>query len=332
MSEPREPSSTYYKDIAVDPAATVCLRSSLDTLVDVVNVQTGQRVSLHETVFSFGGQRLAVSDDTEHFIAGSWGNPGGGGVACYETRTGRPIWHNRQMGRPQLIDYERTTDSWYVSRSAGGTLLLDRRTGTPRARIKGCFRGLCGHDPNGMCLVEHRNGVEIIDPRSGNALGMVRMPRMYEWIAGKDQYGYDDRVTTASFPSAEYQCQVRDRFWAISADASGDRLIIAHNSGSLQCFTISDGKMHWELPAPLRSHFLAVGICERDGVVWGRCWSIDNGGVDALWEVDLKRGKLRSERAFPRASGDGVFRRDATVYVDGSGILDLRTGAKQPFN
>jgi len=318
----QEPSASYCHDIAVDPAAKVCLRGSSDTLVDVVDVGSGTRVALHETILSFGGLRLAISDDTRHFIAGSWGNPRGGGVACYETTSGKMVWHNRKLNRPQILGFESTTGRWFVSLDRGGTFFVERQSGEPVVTMRGSLREKLGNDADGNCLITSRTAIEVIDPRTGTIRRTLKPPPMYEWIAGINKFGHDDKVMTASYRHDDHQNKLIDRLNVLSSACVEDRVVIAHSGGAMQCLDITTAALLWETLPPPRSHFLDVGIDRNRNTVWARCWDFWRGGDTEGWELALDSGTIRARHpSNPTAGHNCVFCDQGRLMIDETGMF-----------
>lgn len=62
-------------------------------------------VSDFDTVFSFGGNRLALDASGERCVAAGWTGGQRGGVACYEATTGKLIWHRPDLRQTQRLRF-----------------------------------------------------------------------------------------------------------------------------------------------------------------------------------------------------------------------------------
>ncbi len=323
MSDSEKPSAKNWHDLVVDPKGRICLRGGAKTWVDVIEVANGRRLACHKTILNCGGQRLAISDDTRHFIAGSWGHPDGGGVACYETNTGHLVWHSRNLKSPQLLSYEPTSDSWLISLDKGGTFFINRMTGKIKFQLRGSFRNLLGFTKD-ECLIDARSTIERVDPRSGVVVGKLKVPRMFEWVAGKTKWGTEDRVMAASRTNDLYSNTERKRLSILDGDAANDCLVVAHVGGALQCFSLLSGKMVWETLPPLYSNFLTVGIATSTKHVWAVCRNLQHGSPVELWCLALRDGSIHSKNTWPDSMGrSGVFCNGGSYFVDGMGVIDL---------
>lgn len=332
MQEPREPSATYCQEVAVDPFGRLCLRTSSESLVDVVDVETGKRVAIHETVYSFGGHRLAISDDLQHFIAGSWGNPKGGGVACYETLTGKCVWHNRTLSRPQYVAYERHSDSWFVSMATGGTVFASRFRGMPKSKLRGSSRHFLGNFHE-KCVVTHKQGVALANPADGCEEVVVKFPQMYEWLEGKDRYGEPLRIMHASTASSYHDSRKCRPTGVLAASVDGDSVVVAHVAGVMQCYSLSSGALCWETIPPPLSHFLTVGIARSDAIVWAHQWPYQHGGPTSLWRLDLASGRVLSKQVWRFGNPCfSAFCRAGTLCVTAAEQVKLPRTVTRRFN
>jgi outer membrane protein assembly factor BamB len=319
------PTTKHYHDFVCDPEGRVGLRASSETFVEVLDLHKGVSRGVIETVFSFGGQRLAIADDTEHFLAGSWGNHRGGGVACYSTRSGELLWHNRTLGRPQLLNYVSSTDCWYVTRDRGGSAFVDRHTGRVLSAVRGSYRKLLGLDTLGHCLINAPDRIDIIDSRSGQVVGRITPPTVYEHVQPDDPQCL--RRTHSLRPSEQPPAVSRAQLWksvgVLSSAVAGDRLIIGLVGGSLSCLSIDDGRVLWELEEHEATHFLWCGVCESRGVVWAP-WHIQHGStrIVELWEIRLDDGALLARHPWIGRL-DGAVCRDGTHWASGEFVLRL---------
>lgn len=327
---PREPSKSYYHECDVDPAGTICLRASNETLIDVIDVASRRRVALHETIYSFGGERLALSDDTRHFIAASWGNPAGGGVACYDTKSGERIWWRRDLKAVQQLRFEPLTGGWFVARDRGGTHLVDRMTGADVWRLRG-ERDLVGVDSSHGIIIASRKAIEAVDPRLGERRFVVRPPLMYDWIDGKSLAGYDKNLLTAMHKDPRYECRPTDSLIVVAASVQHGLALVSRMGGPLLCFDLAGRSLRWATQPVSGNHFLVLGA-SRDGQrVWGMMPRPPGNCDPNVWAFSIASGDLVSTAYIPMIDSGGTVCRDGDAFVTGSGLVHLESGSVEEF-
>ena len=102
--------------------------------VQIWDVKTRAVVSEFETLFSFGGHRLTLDPLGERCIAAAWKAGKRGGVACYETNTGKLIWHRQDLRQTQRVRFSPRGEAAWCVPDSGATKLLDAANGkTPDA-------------------------------------------------------------------------------------------------------------------------------------------------------------------------------------------------------
>jgi hypothetical protein len=327
---PREPSKSYSHECDVDPAGTICLRASNETLIDVIDVASRRRVALHETIYSFGGKRLALADDTRHFIAASWGNPAGGGVACYDTMSGERIWWRRDLKAVQKLRFEPLTGGWFVARDRGGTHLVDRMTGADVWRLRG-ERDFVGVDSSHGIIIASRKVIEALDPRSGERRFAIRPPLMYEWIDGKTPGGYDNRLLAAMHEDPRYECRPTDDLNPVAGSVRHGFALVSTVGGPLLCFDLASRSLRWAVQPVMGNHFLVLGASGEGQRVWGMMPRPPGNYEPNVWAFSTASGDLISSAYIPVIDSGGTVCRDGEAFVTGRGLVHLNSGIVEEF-
>jgi WD40 repeat protein len=97
--------------------------------VQIWDVEKGKCVNEFETLFSFGGPRLSLDPLGERCLAAAWKAGKHGGVACYETNTGKLIWHRQDLRRTQRVRFSCEGETLWCVPDSGPTKLLDAASG-----------------------------------------------------------------------------------------------------------------------------------------------------------------------------------------------------------
>jgi hypothetical protein len=97
--------------------------------VQIWNFDTGERLSEFVTVCD-DGSRLALSATGETLIAANWRKGKRAGVACYETGSGKPIWHRPDLRQVQHMKFSAQGDWVWCQIDSRPVHCLDARTGS----------------------------------------------------------------------------------------------------------------------------------------------------------------------------------------------------------
>jgi hypothetical protein len=81
------------------------------------------------TFFSFGGFRLTLDPLCERCIAAAWQAGTRGGVARYETNTGKRIWYRQDLRQTQRVRFSPGGETVWCVPDSGPTKLLDASSG-----------------------------------------------------------------------------------------------------------------------------------------------------------------------------------------------------------
>src|SRR5436309_1980771 len=79
--------------------------------VQIWNWSTGEQLSEFDTVFSFGGHRLALSPSGDTCVAANWNKGKRGGLVCYAVPSGQTIWHRPDIRHTQGLRFSVPADA-----------------------------------------------------------------------------------------------------------------------------------------------------------------------------------------------------------------------------
>lgn len=77
----------------------------LERKVQVWDVRSGERIAEFDTVFSFGGRRLAIDASGELCVAAGWTRGVNEGVACYQSTNGKVLWHRTDLDETSVVKF-----------------------------------------------------------------------------------------------------------------------------------------------------------------------------------------------------------------------------------
>jgi hypothetical protein len=97
--------------------------------VQIWDAEKAKCLNEFATFFSFGGFRLALDPLGERCIAAVWRAGKRGGVARYETNTGKRIWHRQDLRQTQRVRFSPGGETVWCVPDSGPTKLLDASSG-----------------------------------------------------------------------------------------------------------------------------------------------------------------------------------------------------------
>jgi len=128
--------------------------------VQIWNWLTGERVTKFKTVFD-GCNRLAISASGERLVAANWRKGLKAGVACYDTSSGRDIWHRPDLRQVQSVRFSAQRD-WILCEVQDRPLhCLDAQTGATVETLRGVLDAI--DSPYSPHRVLQRRGEFVIE-------------------------------------------------------------------------------------------------------------------------------------------------------------------------
>ncbi len=127
-------SNSAIRQIATSYEGSVFAAADAERAVHIFTLDQPAEVTGFETIFEFGGQRLAISPGGTFCVTGAYNRDG---VALYETNGGSLIWHRKDLRGVQRLQFSRHEDAVLASLEGGPLLLLDSRTGATLRDLPG---------------------------------------------------------------------------------------------------------------------------------------------------------------------------------------------------
>ena len=227
------------QQLAVSCDSTRLAAACLERTVQVWDLTTREQIKEFETVFYFGGNRLAIDAVGQRCVTAGWNKGKRGGVACYETDTGKLIWHRQDLRHTQRVRFSPIRNAFWCVPDSGQTRLLDPDNGSDVDSIVG-LRDLFESDYSRDLLLEKRK-------------------RNYILKNGK-------------------QREVPRLTFAILDVAFGPKsLSISESGGPVRCLDSLTGFELWRFTPEKDSHFLYLWYRNTDGNFYGVNWHYHQG-------------------------------------------------------
>ena len=102
--------------------------------VHIWDLSSWTRLCSFDTVLDCGGQRLAISTDGQHCVAGAYHIHG---VVNYTADNGKEVWHRKDLKKPQRIRFSLDDTRIYIDIQDRSYHILDRYTGETLLKLNG---------------------------------------------------------------------------------------------------------------------------------------------------------------------------------------------------
>jgi hypothetical protein len=231
--------------------APIAATAFFERTVQIWDWKTGDRLSELDTVFYFGGYRLTVSPAGETCIAANWKKGQRGGVACYETRSGRKIWHRTDLRQVQGLRFSSQDDAVWCIFGDRPVQRLDAKTGSTVETLR-TIQDVVDSPFSAHRLQLRRTGFQIVGSES------VSVPRL----------------TPAM----------------LAAAFSPDSLCLSEACGPVRCLEVESGRERWRYLPPAGHHVLAVSS-QGDQSFCCVQWGYSRGGRPTLIRLAYDTGK-----------------------------------------
>lgn len=221
--------------------------------IQIWDLETRTMVNEFETMFSFGGNRLALDSFGERCVAAGWTGGQRGGVACYEVATGKLLWHRPDLLQTQRLRFAVADATVWCVPESGPTKRLNTANGETLDAITGLS--------------------DIFDSNYSSYLFLEKRKRAY-------------------FLRKSVDLKIPRLTFAILDNAFGPRsLAISEAGGPVRCIDSATGRELWRHSPGSHLHFLRLWYCETDGSFYGVQWEFRKGSFRSLVRLNGASGE-----------------------------------------
>lgn len=243
------------REISASSASARIAAALFERTVQIWDLKSGQKVSEFDTVFSFGGRRLALDPSGELCFAAGWAPGKNGGVACYEASSGKLLWHRADLAQTQYLTFSNADATlWWVPET-GSTFRLNALNGDAVEQIKGIK--------------------SIYDSSYGDVRLMEKRTHDYVVTAKKD-------FTIA-----------RLSFALLDAAIGPDSICICESGGLARCLDLTSGSERWTSDPGKGLHLLRLWYRSEENAFYGVRWEYENGESRIFVRLEGRTGELR---------------------------------------
>ena len=277
------------RTISVARCCPIAAAAYFERKVQIWNLATAELVSELDTVFAFGGHRLSVDQSGEYCVAASFHAGHKGGVACYEARSGRKVWHRADLRRVQGVRFSATGETIWCRIEGGPIQSLDAHTGLTLGSLRKIRKVFDSPYTTHLLhvLQERAEDYVIVGSRK------LRVPRL--------------------------------AFAILAATFSPDALCLSEANGPVRCLDLATAKERWRYVPTSGNHVLGLSY-QADQFLYGVQWAYERGGPVMLLQLSQSTGAVRDVcrlNSFPDAFGFG----SGNVLVSSGDVVSLPTGS-----
>jgi hypothetical protein len=216
------------RDIAASPEGRLAAAVDMGQEVFVWDLAARREIRSFRSVFESGGRRLAVSDNGL-IVAAAYRAQG---VACYDSKTGRPVWERKDLRQVQCLSMSASSQFVYVGFENGPCKVLWTSSGYTAFNMRGV-----------------RDVFE-------SAYGPIAL--------------LDKKVPQVAIPPGGKRSFTIERctFAILGAAFSPAVLAITESLGPTRGFDLNSGRLLWMHQQP-GHHILRIGYSEREKAFFG---------------------------------------------------------------
>ncbi len=226
--------------------------------VQIYDIVQSKIISEIETNLDFGGRRLAIDEDGQYCICGSWEKQC---ISCYEIASGQLIWQRKDLKGVQRIQNLRSSRfSIFVALEDGPSRILDIKTG---------------------CDIKQLNRIKHWHESHFQLINLIGNTKRFKLVTRND-----------ATVIANLDCRP---IAVLDISFAPQGVVIANSAGPTSCYDTQNGKLKWKIPLDEDGHFLRIDFNENLGLYVGvtsRYWGDQH---KKLKYINPQTGKIERE-------------------------------------
>jgi hypothetical protein len=266
--------------------------AEFESRVQVLDLETLMPVSEFETILSYCGRRLAISEDGQKCVCGSWERHG---IIGYDANTGEQLWQRKDLKKVQNIQLVRTNHILIFTHFAKGiSRFLDINTGEDAESLKGTAH-FYQNKYSTHAILDKLSGIEITE-----------------------------------YPSFKRRVKIeRQSFATLDIANSRNSILISESGGPLSCYHINTGEILWRHEVDRFGHYLRLSFIEKLDTYLGICWPFQTGGDKLLRTFEPSSGRILDEFNLGCPTETEFAHEGKVLVTSDSDVIDLETKKKK---
>lgn len=274
-------------EMAASSASTRIAAALSERTVQIWDVRSAERIAEFDTVFSFGGRRITIDASGELCVAAGWTRGIFGGVACYQSSSGKVLWHRTNLNEMSNVKFSLAgSNLWCVT--DGATMLLDAATGD---------------------TLEELGSLHNIYDSSYSDVRLLDTTKRNYSVRGKQDFTIP-RLT----------------FALLDAVIGPTSVCISESGGLTRCFELSSGTERWSYDPGKWHHILRLWYRATDEAFYGVQREYNKGSQRSLIRFEPQTGRPREVCDLSSSWAETVSPALDCVVTSAGSVLALSDG------
>lgn len=274
-------------EMAASWASTRIAAALSERTVQIWDIRSGERIAEFDTVFSFGGRRLAIDASGECCVAAGFARGLFEGLACYQSSSGKVLWHRTDLDEISDVKFSLACSNvWCVT--DGATILLDALTGN---------------------TLEEVGSLNNIYDSSYSDVRLLDKPKHNYTVRGQEDFTIP-RLT----------------FALLDAVISPTSVCISESGDVTRCFKLSSGTERWRYDPGKWNHILRLWYRAPDDTFYGVQWEYNKGSQRSLVRFEPQTGRPREVCDLSSSWAETVSPVMDCVVTSAGSVLSLSDG------
>jgi hypothetical protein len=151
------------RSLAATDESSIVAAAFFEKTVQIWSSKTGQQLGEFQTMFDFGGRRLALTPDGSTCIVGAWGQLGRGarGLGAYSIPDGKLLWNRKDIRRIQDVRLSGSGQEIYCGVQDASAHIIETSTGETIRRVRATEK-IVGSQYTPNQVIEQKRGRYLV--------------------------------------------------------------------------------------------------------------------------------------------------------------------------
>lgn len=254
------------------------------------SIKTGENRLNFEACYDSGGTRISVFEKSNICASAAFGNSVGGGVGCYDYKSGKCLWMREDLKEVQFLIFEPNSGDLYCCFDDKSAVILSPESGATKGKIEGVRKLFFEESSDRVFLV--KDEPEIADVLL-NPLHRIE----------KINYIIDVKFGSAF-------------------------VLISESAGKVHIYHSLSGKKIGVIAPPKNTHVLRIFYSKRRQCFLGVVWNYEDGGDEMICIIDLDTLGLQ-EIFYVRGGYVVSYLQDEDALILSNGnVIDISSGSQ----
>ena len=280
------------RHISTPFGGSIIALGEFESRIQIFDIENLSIISEFDSILDFGGNRLAISEDGQVCMIGSWKR---NGLCAYNAKTGEIIWQNKELKKVQNIQMLRSDPSKaFIQLEGKVSRILDSKSGEEIETVRAALN-YYDCPENQTVVLDSPSGIQVFNKNSTKPKKKIE----------------------------------RQSFATLSIAISPSCFSISESAGPLSCYDNSTGELLWRIPVGAETHFLELAHNESLGYFIGVLWPYKHGGTKKLVYLNERTGDKENEIDLGTPTVTKFARHAQQLVTSDREIIKIENGEKK---